>query len=80
MPQFPVSLSVSVCPSVSITVTLWQQRPADVGGRQCWTVAQTLSAAAACQRQSGASKRIQPVAVGAADALCGGAQVIGLLS
>lgn len=57
-------------------MTFWQQHIADVGGRQCWTVAQTLSAAAARQRQSGASERIQPVAAGPADALRGGAQVI----
>lgn len=82
----PISHSpnVSVCPSSSLTVflcvTFWHQYITDVGVRQCWTVAQTLSAAAARQRQSGASECIHPDAVGPTDVHDGGAQVIELLS
>lgn len=74
------SLTVRVGPSVSSTVTLWQQHITVVAGRQCWTAAQTLSAAAARQRQCRASECIQPAAVRPADVAHGGAQVIELLS
>lgn len=73
----------SVCPfsplTVSLCVTFWHQYITDVGVHQCGTVAQTLSATAARQKQSGASECILPDAVGPTDFNDGGAQVIELL-